>query len=81
MNLKKDDLKINGIFSNFNQIIDIENFGEIRNITIKTKNLSYINLKDTKITIPMRRNCVLGSHREINIEPINDFFKKYHKIE
>ena len=81
MNLKKDDLKINGIFSNFNQIIDIENFGEIRNITIKTKNLSHINLKDTKIIIPMRRNCVLGSHREINIEPINDFFKKYHKIE
>ena len=52
----------------------------MKNISIKTKN-SKVQLKDIKITIPMRSNCVLGCHREINIESINDFFEKYHQIE
>ena len=80
MNLKNENLKINGIFSEFNKIIDIENCGEMKNISIKTKN-SKVQLKDIKITIPMRSNCVLGCHREINIESINDFFENYHQIE
>ena len=81
MNLKQEDIKIKGIFSELNKIIERENFENIRNISIKTKYVSNHSMKDIKIDVPMRRNCVLGCHREINIEKINDFFKNYHKIE
>ena len=79
--MNEDDLKIKeGTFSNFNKIIEKENWDEIKNILIKINN-KIISLKDIKISIPKRTNCVLGTHRDIDINRINEFFEKYHKVE
>jgi hypothetical protein len=48
-----------------------------------TTRKNYNSLKDIKIEIPTRTNCVLGSYRGItddNINAVNYFFKNYHKI-
>jgi hypothetical protein len=82
MNLNDEDLKIKGIFERFNEIIKDKEFESIRNMAITTRK-NYNSLKDIKIEIPTRTNCVLGSYRGItddNINAVNYFFKNYHKI-
>jgi len=83
MKLDEKDLQIKGIFERFNEIIKNKEFDSMRKISIKIKK-NYNSLKDIKIEIPPRSNCVLGSYRGItadNINAVNSFFKNYNKIE
>ena len=79
INIKRTD--ISGIFTKFNKIKDIKNYEIIKKCSINAKNRTKTtSLKEININVPMRRNCVLGTTRNIDIKPINEFFLKYHCI-
>ena len=78
----KDVKEIPGNFSCFNQIRRSKNYPDYKGISISTKHkFAEQSSKNTSsIKIRMNGNCVVGG-RKIDVNLINDFFKKYHRIE
>ena len=79
----QDGNKVTGIFSCFNNIRNNKNYSDYKNISISTKHkfVEKPYKKSSSIKIRMNGNCVMGSNRIIDVDSINDFFKKYHRIE
>ena len=78
----KGDKKIIGIFDYFSDLKKNEFIIEYKNISIKTKpSPDEDSNKNPSIRIEQRGNCIIGSQRKIDIDLINDFFKKYNRIE
>ena len=78
-----DDKEIYGIYSGFNKIRKSKNYTNYKNISINTKPkfVEKSSKNPSSIKIRMNGNCVVGSNRKINVDLINNFFKKYHRIE
>lgn len=80
LNLNKKS-KINGIFSNFNKIYEMNDYNRIKNSIIKTKTKTQINsFKEITIDIQIGKKWVSGINRDIDIKAFNEFFKNYHCI-
>ena len=74
-----EKIKINGVFSKFNQINTFANYDKIRTTTIKAKGITKNNLlKNLSIDIQIRKNCVLGINRKFDVKAFNEFFKNSH---
>ena len=81
LHINNTHLDIKGPFKDFNKIKNFKNYKEIKNISIIVKkSLKQNSLKNITIQVPERRNCVLGTHRKVKTQLINDFFINYHKI-
>ena len=78
----KGDKKIIGIFDYFNDLKKNEFIIDYKNMSIKTKSSpDEDSYKNPSIRIEQRGNCIIGSQRKIDIDLINDYFKKYNRIE
>ena len=78
----KEDKKIIGIFDYFSDLKKNEFIIDYKNMSIKTKpSPDEDSNKNPSIRIEQRGNCIIGSQRKIDIDLINDYFKKYNRIE
>ena len=79
----EDVKEIKGIYNYFNKIRKSRNYSYYKTISINTKHrfAEKSPINRSSIQIKMNGNCVVGSNKEINVNSINNFFKKYHRIE
>ena len=79
----KDIKEMSGIYSCFNKIRKSKNYQNYKSISIsaKSKFIEQSSKNPSSIKIRMNGNCVVGSNRKIDVNMINNFFKKYHRIE
>ena len=57
-------------------------FNDYKNISIITRqSQDETSIKNSLIKIKHGGNCIMGAPRQIDVDLINDYYKKYNKIE